>query len=569
MELNAIEDVAWIDTTVGLMTPKDFLLECHTPDVALRLDRPAFEVSAQIRFLTSILAVAIRHDSADVRPGRGIVKDLINNGLSRDAADFMVEQLKDGSNVFDTEQPFMQRPPLPREEKKIGDRYSTTKPDAVKKLSPAMPPSQSEDFWNRRVAYPTTLALPEALLKLTTYHYFSPASNLSVTIDFRTSPTSQPISYVEKPRSATPGFRFPGRSLTATEFYWRYPNGSFLKTLLSSLPARWVNEGGLPAFADRTCEKSRASNGDFCSLWSATWSSNTAIGYWKGTDLVQVRVCGVPEEWLPFPLKKIEKNKRGKKILEFIDTPLIEWRNHRNTQDPFYFYLKDSKGVLKAQRLDIGRDPTDLSVEWYSLNKSEKLLDRSAGNLFPPRFENVDFPEPVFLRHLVEGTSPSPVVRASEIFQPRRDQWGFDLPEDEQDAIVAMAVVVTDLHRYVTAAFPRGEAKTQGGKSRTQRARPLLAGRYNDVSSEFWRRISAVYEGFIQSLRAHESYPGDLLTDLRAASLETFDEITEPYLATDAQQIYELRADLQRDINRRLKDAKKDGKVAFSQDGEQ
>lgn len=78
-----------------------------------------------------------------------------------------------------------------------------------------------------------------------------------------------------------------------------------------------------------------------------------------------------------------------------------------------------------------------------------------------------------------------------------------------------------------------------------------------------------MYEGFIQSLRAHESYPGDLLTDLRAASLETFDEITEPYLATDAQQIYELRADLQRDINRRLKDAKKDGKVAFSQDGEQ
>lgn len=565
MELNAIEDVAWIDTTVGLMTPKDFLLECHTPDVALRLDRPAFEVSAQIRFLTSILAVAIHHESVEVRPGRGIVKDLINNGLSRDAADFMVEQLKDGSNVFDTEQPFMQRPALPREEKKIGDRYSTTQPDAVKKLSPGMPPDESEEFWNRRVAYPTALDLPEALLRLTTYHHFSPAGNLQVKIFYRMSRTSQPISYTEKARMGTPGFHFPGPGLTATEFYWRYPNGSFLKTLLSSLPARWVNEGGLPAFADRSCEKSRASNGDVCALWSATWTSNTAIGFWNGTDLVQVRVCGVPEEWLPFPL---EKTQEGNK-LKFDYSPLKAWWDQRNTQDPFYFYLADSKGKFKAQRLDIGRDPTDLSVEWYSLEKSEKLLARSAGNLFPPRFEITDFPEPVFLRHLAKGTSSSAVIRASEVFQPRRDQWGFDLPEDKQDAIVAMAVVVRDLHRYVTAVFPRGESKTQGGKARTQRTRPLLAGRYNDVSSEFWRRISAVYEGFIQSLRAHESYPGDLLTDLRAASLETFDEITEPYLATDAQQIYELRADLQRDINRRLKDAKKDGKVAFSQDGEQ
>lgn len=565
MELNAIEDVPWIDTTTGFMTPKDFLLECHKPDVALRLDRPPFEVSAQIRFLTSILAVAIRHDSVEVRPGRGIVKDLLRNGLSLDAADFMVEQLQPGSNVFDSEQPFMQRPALPREEKKIGDRYSTTKPDAVKKLSPGMPPDESEEFWNHRVAYPTTLDLPEALLKLTTYHYFSPAGNLKVAISYRTSPTSKPISYDDKARMGAPGFHFPGSGNSATEFVWTYPGESFIRTLLSSLPANWISEGGLPAFADRSCEKSRASNGDPCPLWSATWSSNTAIGYWKGTNLMQVRVCGVPEEWLPFPL---EKTQNGNK-LKSDDSTLKAWWDQRNTQDPFYFYLADSKGVLKAQRLDIGRDPTDLSVEWYSLDKSEKLLDRAAGTLLPPRFADDYFPEPLFFRHCVQGTASSPVVRASEIFQPRRDQWGFDLPEDEQDAIVAMAVVVRDLHRYVTAAFPRGESKTQGGKARTQRARPLLAGRYNDVSSEFWRRVSAVYEGFIQSLRAHESYPGDLLTDLRAASLGTFDEITEPYLATDAQQIYELRADLLRDINRRLKDAKKDGKVAFSQDGEQ
>lgn len=477
----------------------------------------------------------------------------------------MVEQLAAGSNVFDSEQPFMQRPALPTEETKIGAKYSTTAPDAVKKLSPGMPADESESFWDLLTAYPKMLNLAEALLKLTTYHYFSPAGNLKVTISYRSSSATEPISYEDKARMGAPGFHFPGAGNSATEFIWKYPDGTFLHSLLSSLPTDWINDGGLPAFADRYCNQSRTHDGSPTSLWAATWSSNTAIGYWEGTDLVQVRVCGVPEEWLPLPIER--KIQAGNKI-KFEDSTLKEWWDLRNTRDPFYFYVENAKGELKAQRLDIGRGPTDLSVEWYSLEKSEKLLDRSSTNLLPPRFANNDYPEPIFFRHCVQGTASSPVIRASNTFIPSREQWGFDLSEDQQNSIVTMAKLVRDLHRCVIGAFPQRDTKTPGGKARSQDARPILAGRYADASSEFWRNISAVYGEFIQTLRDGKPSPANLLNDLRVATLRTFDEITEPYLTTDAQQIFELRAGLVRRVSARVAKAKADGKATFTKDGE-
>ena len=131
-----------------------------------------------------------------------------------------------------------------------------------------------------------------------------------------------------------------------------------------------------------------------------------------------------------------------------------------------------------------------------------------------------------------------------------------------------MAKLVRDLHRCVIGAFPQRDTKTPGGKARSQDARPILAGRYADASSEFWRNISAVYGEFIQTLRDGKPSPANLLNDLRVATLRTFDEITEPYLTTDAQQIFELRAGLVRRVSARVAKAKADGKATFTKDGE-
>lgn len=100
----------------------------------------------------------------------------------------------------------MQRPALPPTSAKDTSRRLGPGDQEIKKLLPAMPSEQGEDYWNLSVSFPKRLPLEDAVLKLVLFHYYSMAGNNAYDGN--------------KARMGAPGIRFLGKGNTATEFMW-------------------------------------------------------------------------------------------------------------------------------------------------------------------------------------------------------------------------------------------------------------------------------------------------------------------------------------------------------------
>ncbi len=519
---NALTEIAWVRTTAGPMTVRDVLRQAHDPAIHLQASDPGYVVGTELRVLAAVTAVVLRYDGAD--PATGRVHDperLAVHGLSEDAIGQAMAVLEPGADLDDPVQPFMQRPVLTPAGKKDTARRIGPGDQAVKKLLPSMPPDTGEDFWDLRVAQPDHLTVGPATLALAVYQHYSMAGNGGYDGD--------------KPQMGAPGIRYYSK-MSATELIWR--GDSLLHTLLMMIPHEWVKGDGLPAWVDRTGEKSVVPTGHH-PLWRATWSSNTSATCWDAAgNLVGTRVGGIPAAWYVPEMGTTKETRKA-------------WWDQRNEADPFYLYLPGFDGALKAQRIDVGRDATELAVEWAAEGRLEDALTRSSGRVLAPDAESARV---VFIRHHIAGTASSPSIRLSEVVRPNEDEWRMATSARMAFAIKNDARLLLDLQRVVVRPFRKGG---QGGAKGDGQSAKFPGGTlFNfgvpdaDVSTTYWREVAPVYEEIVRlASRTERRLPEGTYKTLRRAVLGAFDAVVAPFGSKDLGKVYAARANLAGRVN--------------------
>lgn len=456
---SALTDIPWVRTSEGLRTVREALLEAHETS---GLDRVlnGIETGTHYRFLAAVAALVWRR-----KPG--------GKAFDPETIDAVLTELGPSTDLFHPEKPFLQTP---------GGGEVT---DPVKKLHPWMPADRAENFWASSIS-PSKLGLPEAMLSLAVHYHYSFGGNSRVN--------------GLKCLMGSPGIRYPGSGYTATELLWQGAN--LFETLQLNTPKAWVDGGGYPAWADPTCSRSKGAPGEpEHPLWRATWASNTAQASWVDGELIAVSIGG--SSHLP---PTMGAGKDAAKV----------WWDQRNTEDPFYLYAdietKNAAGVVtavarKAQRLDLGHNETDLAVEWNSKGLSSAVRSRSEGMVKTPgRGAQL-----MFLRHLVEGTASSPVVRRTEVLVSSPKKWVVD--EDRADAVSDAAKLVKAACADVTRPF------TEKGRL------TALRDRRGDTETAYWLKVSAPFEEFIIDGAGEEIDP-TIWPRVRDAALAAFDEVT-------------------------------------------
>lgn len=528
MGINALTDVRFLLTQESYASLREYLLNCHRAEWALHEAIAGFRYTAQLRLAASVAAVALRY--VDNLPRKVRSGALLESGLPEHAVDAALQDVEPGSDLFSERQPFMQRPAKTPKGPKDNARALGPQQHPVKKLSPSMPPDEAETYWNLGVGALSSLPLETAVLELVTYHHMSMAGNNSYDGD--------------KCQMGSPAMRYVGADYTATEVFIR--GESDLATLLRLIPKQWVEGTGLPAWADRTCEQSLVDEGEMQiahPLWSATWSSNAPACYWEGEELHGVRTGGIPEEW--YRKSEMGTTKETRK----------QWWDTRNQDDPFYLYMSDEQGQLKVQRLDFGRDGTELAVEWAAEGKTGALLEPRLPRVLDRAPDEVPV---VFVRHYIAGTASSPNIRASEIFETNQNLWAFAIDPWLRRDVQTQAKYIQQLNAAVRSPFGRKPNSTAASVYLDD-----LADRRGDIEQAFWRKIRAVYVDILQEIR--QNYQGsdqnhqgsddqpspfvlpDNLTERCVhAGLEAFDEVVNPHSLQEPARIAFVRSNLQR-----------------------
>lgn len=523
MSIDALRDIPFLQTKDGSSTVFDVLKQAHLPQTQLDLTQPGYVVTAQLRLLSSVTAVVLRHTDLSVNKLR-------KKGLPEEAIVEALKDLSSGTNPFDSTQPFLQRPVLPPKTAKDNSRRIGPGHKPIKKLSPSMPPDEAEEYWDLLTSQKESMELTDALLALTVFHNLSMASNNSYDGD--------------KCQMGSPAMRFVGAGYTATEVYI---NGdTLLDTLLFQIPMDWVEGTGLPAWADRTCTVSLDhATGQAHPLWAATWSSNAPACFWQDRKLTGVRTGGIPEAW--FLKSEMGTTKELRKA----------WWDQRNTRDPFYLYIENSQGELKVQRLDFGVDGTDLAVEWAAENKTQSLLNNLQGRVLDEAQQPFRLH---FARHQISGNASSPNIRASENFVPDLSAWAFDIDPDLQDEIQRKARQIQHLNYGLRSVFRRKNSNEPSNAA----VLDDLAERKEDASQAFWRQIHYVYSDILRTLREEynsgdndelpEDYqlPAELIKKCHEATMEAFDATVNPHSLQEPAQIAYVRGQLSRRIHRIL-----------------
>lgn len=421
--------------------------------------------------------------------------------------------------LTDAVNPYLQRPRLTD----TGSQETRLAPGfhPIKKLNPTSPPEQAIDFWQMSWTTPDALPAPQAVMGLVVYHHFSLAGNNSYG--------------GQKCSMGAPGIRYPGKDNTATEVGWL--GDTLLATLAMNTPRSWTQGSGLPAWADRECALSRVGLGEH-PLWRATWSSNVATGLWENNHLVAVRVGGIPEEW---HVPSMGTSKESRKA----------WFDQRNIEDPLYLYANNARGELKAQRVDIGRDATDMAVQWNALGNPRKLRSNSTDRLWGAG----EASRVLFLRHRVEGTASSASIRASEAMADDTTRWAPTevMAEDLQQ----YSEIIQKLHDAVVRPFRR---KTANDKTREEAGKPVyaieaLSARRPDVSTQFWRNMGPVFDSLVGVLAVGGMPDGALWQRAREASITAFDLVVEPYYAINPPVVEFVRNHVRHNLAAALREA--------------
>lgn len=524
---NVLTDIPWIRTTdddgasYSYCTVVDVLAKAHQQGFGLDKNVPGYVFGSQFRFLREVLAIVLRCHPQYV-PGdeRGLMKIMLANGISVDTLRVAQETLGEGLELFSKTFPFMQRPPVPMQSPQDSARLLAPGKQPIKKLLPAMPSDQGEDFWNLAVAQESSLDLPQAVLYLAIHHYYSLVGNNAYD--------------GSKCIMGAPGIRF-FKGFASTEIFWE--GETLLETLTQSIPMSWVSGQGLPAWCDREGKTALQKDGSEHPLWRATWSSNTAACLWENDRLVGVRIGGIPDSWY---LPTMGGDKESRKA----------WWNQRNTEDPMYLYLPNKQGDLKARRLDFSRDNTELAVEWASEGNTQAARKRKAD-----AFYTKDASPLCFVRHHIGGDEKSANIRASQVYTPDRERWIFDADEEVQEDISQRAELILTLHNIVCSPFRR---KSEEDKKRELEGETIvlldnMERLRADASAEFWRRITPVYIKLLDpQTRARNVTSVETHREAYRASLEAFDHVTQPFCNQNRAQFEFVRGVIESRLRKQL-----------------
>ena len=535
--VNALTDIPLLITVNGRLSVREALLNAHIPEskyemgtspapVILDKNVPGYVYGAELRLLTAVTAIVLRYYSACDKDVLQIpTSEILTHGLSPENIDKALLKLIPGSFLFDDTQPFMQQPAKPNTPKS---------PGKLKKLLPSMLSDKGEEFWNM-LTQQDTLSLADAALYLLVYHYYSPAGN---------------SKYAgQKAKMGSPGFHFVGTKMTATELIWK--GKSLLHTLLAMIPRNWVEGDGLPAWADRDGSRSRSEH----PLWRATWSSNSAVCYWKNDRLIGVEIGGIPLKWLPkeagiraetesateSATESTTNSKKSKKK-DF----LKEYWDMRNQSDPFYLYLANKSGKLQAQRMDINRNATDLAVEWAANGKiaeAAKAYDR----ILSPSDCRL-----LFIQHYIDGTSSSPVIRYSHVLVADPQLWSFGLSERAQNQVKQHANFIQKLHYCVTQPFHRAQNTNSNLGNTLPTVLDSLTEYRSSVSDIFWRAMTTSYEEFLAQASVEEKRPTEIIAARDTAAqiaLQAFNEAIAPYRNQDPALFAAVYSNVNHHIN--------------------
>lgn len=518
--INALTDIPLLVTTRGRLSVRDALLNAHIrkdppnekkdyeplvepaveptgEPVVLDKTVPGYVYGAQLRLMAAVTAVAVRLSKRTHRdPFRIEEQSILSEGLEPEAIDKAIELLEPGSFLFDDQQPFMQRPAEPMRNAKDNERKLGKGEQRLKKLLPSMISDQGEEFWSLLTQH-DTLSPEDAALSLLVYHYYSPAGN---------------NSYAgQKAEMGSPGFHFVGVGMTATELIWEGP--SLLHTLFAMIPYSWVEGEGLPAWADRTGSR----GGTDHPLWRATWSSNSAACYWENNELAGVRIGGVPPAWVPPEAGTTKESRKA----YWVD---------RDQNDPFYLYMRNKANELKAQRMDVGRDATDLAVEWAALGKLAKAAQKNE------HIVSSDDCHLIFIRHYIEGTASSPVIRSSRVDVADPHLWAFGLSDRAQDQVRRRAEFIQALHYCVIRPFRRARGAASVAPNGLPTVLDSLENYRDSASDIFWRAITRSYEDFLSQVTSAERRPEEVRAARNEAArvaLKAFEEAISPYRSQD------------------------------------
>lgn len=460
----ALSGIPWIRTSGGPMTVQEALLGAHRIE-GMDATLNGIELGAQLRLLTAVAALVWRKSPSDAEFSPGAVQAVLTD-------------LAPHTGLFDPERPFLQAP-AGAEPVTVGDKTP------VKKLYPWMPADRAEAFWSENTV-PKALSQAEAILALAVHYHYSFGGNNRI----------EGRSCV----NGSPGIRYPGVGFTATEVLWQGKN--LFETILLNTPKAWTDGEGMPAWADHSAARSMSRDGLIeHPLWRATWGSNTAQCLWVDGSLAAVSTGGSPH--LP---PTAGAGKEGAKA----------WWDQRNLEDSFYLYVDVEKtnaaGVVtdvqrKMQRLDLGRYETDLVVEWNAKGLSQAVRSRSKGTVRTPGRDS----QLIFLRHLVEGSASSPVVRRTEVLVSSPKKWMVG--EERAQSVAAAANMIKSACAAVTAPF------TMKGRL------TALRDRRTDVETAFWINVSTLFDEFIVNGTGEEIDAG-LWPLVRNAAMDAFDEVT-------------------------------------------
>ena len=429
------------------------------------------QYGSTVRILAHVAALVVRKQLA--MSGARRFRD---DSFNEEAIDAALDELSPHTNLFDAEHPFMQLP--------VRDGAMPT--DPVKKLLPQMPPDRAEQFWDR-ASGSSALPLADAVLALIGHSFYSFGGNNSL----------DGLKCI----NGSPGIRYPGKDYTATEVLWS--GSSLFRMLTANIPQNWVDGSGLPAWADPD-GKTACLDDPMVEhpLWRASWASNTARCAWSDTELLAAAIGGSPNR-----PPRMGTQKEQAKV----------WWDLRNADDPFYLYVtvekRNKAGVLlsserKAQRLDFGYAESQLAAEWHSKRLSSALKAHGNTRVMTPD----DDAQIIFLRHLVQGSASSPVIRRSEVMISERSRW--QVSEERADAVAAAATIVKEVCSELCKPF------SQKGRL------GVIANRRGDVEAEFWSRVDQPFRKYILNSSADSaSIDPEVWPAVREAALEAFDAV--------------------------------------------
>lgn len=505
MQPMPLTDVPFIKTSLGTLTTYEVFTHATEPDFQLLRNVPGMELGASLRLLTHIAALIVRKDK---KLANRNLKDPLPVSLLSE----VFAELQEDLPLYGGERNFLQ---IPDTTGVISHGKNPTF-----KLSPTAPGENSQAYWNFSKKKPETLSGGEALLALLIFKIYSSAGNSK----FEN----------RKCQNGSPGIRFVGAGNTSTEVFVHA--NTLWESLLASVPKSWIEGEGLPAWADPTGERSFV-NGEAHPLWRASWMSNSVCGFWEGGELTGVGIGGTPPEHF-VPEIPSPENKDAYKA----------WCDQRNTEDPFYLYIRDSRSnTLKVKRLDLSKDLTELAVEWARENAVAHLDSHFSKSILPPKFKRGD--SLVFIRHQIGGNASTPLIRESVVTQTSDSLWCLDQDPFIQRQLISHAEFIFELERTMLNPFRRM------GKNDRYPTFDDLADLQDTAKSAFWRHITPVYEEIIKTAKDKKDFDQKAVRKHAVdAATRALNAVVEPYLLQNPKRNIAVQNQTRKNLYAKLRE---------------